>query len=71
MRVTVFAGVFGVICGSLALAGELLGNFLRWFDWLAPVPGLSGLLILALFPISCLVVLLLLRWVFEGFQSNR
>ena len=70
-RVTVFVGFLGVICGSLAFAGDLLEKFLRWFDWLAPVPGLSGLLILALFPITCLVVLLLLSWVFEGFRSNR
>lgn len=70
MRVTAVMGMLGVVCGSVALAGDLLGKFLRWLDWLAPVPGLSGLLILAFFPITCLVVLLVLGWVFEGFRNK-
>ncbi|MEM7406219.1 MAG: hypothetical protein AAF458_13045 [Pseudomonadota bacterium] len=50
----------------LSLASEAA---LRWFDHLAPMPGLSGLVLLALAPIGFLVFVAALRWVLTGFRA--
>jgi len=49
---------------------DALGAFLRWFDLLAPKPGLSGLLILAAFPIGFLLAAYAAHWVITGFQPR-
>lgn len=42
---------------------------LHWVDHLAPKPGISGLLLLALSPVAFLVVVFILRWIAKGFKA--
>ena len=44
---------------------------LRWFDHLAPKPGLSGLALLALAPVLFLIVVAIGRWVSAGFARQN
>ena len=44
---------------------------LRWFDHLAPKPGLSGLALLALAPVLFLIVVAIGRWVSVGFAREN
>ena len=53
----------------LALLWEELQSLLRWIDWLAPRPGLSGIALLALSPIAFMVLVAIAHWVNLGFKS--
>ena len=44
---------------------------LHWVDHLAPKPGISGLLLLALSPAAFLIVVFILRWIARGFKAPR
>jgi len=65
-----------VISFSLALyvvlstTGGAMLRFLRWFDFLAPVPGLSGIAILAVSPVIFLLFVFVAHWVFTGFAGR-
>lgn len=47
-----------------------LKDLLHWFDFLSPVPGLSGLALLALFPVLVLALFFGVTWVVAGFTGE-
>ena len=49
---------------------DFIGDALRFVDMLAPKPGLSGLLLLALSPVAFLALLFLGQWIIDGFHPR-
>ena len=67
-------GVLG--CAGLGVIAavvfkDALYSVLRWVDMLAPKPGLSGLLLLALAPVAFLLLAALMRWILVGFGPDE
>lgn len=65
--------VGALVLGSLAMTAvnDLLHGFLPWIDRLAPKPGLSGLLLLALSPVIFLALASIVAWVLAGFAARE
>jgi hypothetical protein len=69
-RAGVVAGVIWFICFMLTVANSGIQVVLRWIDMLSPVPGLSGVAIIILFPAATLLVFVLVNWVCVGFEPR-
>lgn len=62
--------LLSAVYAIFAATGGTLAGFLRWFDFLSPVPGLSGLVILALAPVLVLAFFFAVQWVWTGFSAQ-
>jgi hypothetical protein len=47
-----------------------LWNFLKWLEFLSPVPGLSGVAILAVGLMVFLLFVIVIHWVVVGFAKQ-
>jgi hypothetical protein len=72
-RISRCGAALALLAGSallLGFAGPGLQALLVWIDFLAPIPGLSGLAILMSLPIATFAVLFALDWILSGFRED-
>ncbi|MDP6705516.1 MAG: hypothetical protein QF893_04150 [Alphaproteobacteria bacterium] len=60
----------GAVLAILAAMSDALWDFLKWFEFLSPVPGLSGVTILAVSMVIFLLFVFVIQWVVTGFAEQ-
>ena len=70
LRSGIVISLSGAVYAIFAATGGTLGSFLRWFEFISPLPGLSGIAILAAGLVLFLLFNFVVNWVFAGFAGQ-
>ena len=60
-----------VLVATFGYWSELFKSLLKWIDYLAPSPGLSGLLLLGMLPLGFVLLCVLAEWLLAVRKKQR
>ena len=69
-RAAVVVAAAAALIVLVVATGGSIERFLHWIDFLAPMPGLSGLALLVLFPLAAAALFFAVNWVVAGFAGD-
>ena len=69
MRLAICTAIAVVVAVTSPMWMMAMRALLHWFDHLAPKPGMSGLLLLAVAPFAFIILVWIGKWILSGFSN--